>query len=165
VIAIVAAVAGLLGVILGGILQSEAGRVALLREQQLRVASELSGTCLAVFTVLDREMRGLGSPVAFGRGSAEWLEQLDVGIAVAREELRSLMTHLGGVEIMFGSGSIVQRTAMDLATHLHSMFAEAEKRPGDTSVVSREYELAAEDLSAFHAAAHEVFARSIWRRT
>jgi hypothetical protein len=165
VIAIVAAVAGLFGVILGGILQSEAGRVALLREQQLRVASDLSGTCLAVFNTLDREMRALGLPAAFDGGPAEWLEQLDTGIAVAREELRLLMTNLGGVEIMFGSGSAVQRASGDLVTHLHSMFAETEKRPGDTSVVSREYELAADSLGAFHIAAHDVFARPIWRRS
>jgi hypothetical protein len=157
---IVAALAGLAGVVLGGILQVEASRRALLRDKQLSAATDFSAAAVGVFMVLDREMHRRGKPPADRAGQADWLAQLKAGLEVVRDEVRALMSIAGRVEMLFGVGSPTAQAANDLVVHLSQMLDAT--GGDDVKAVTREYEAGADMLETVHRAAHRVFARAVW---
>lgn len=165
---IVVGVVGLLGVVVGGILQIEASRRALLRKEQLDAATDMHIAGTAFFTAMERRSRTLGLDDVRKLTPDEklaWLTASRETVDAAREDARRLMEVLARVVLVFGHhskpGSAAAETVANAHTVIEVLAQEGEDR---AEALTAAWAATVKSLERFSVAAHDDFTRPLWRR-
>jgi hypothetical protein len=131
-IAVIAGVAGLVGVLAGGVLQLEASRRALLREKQLAAAEEVDAAAGSIFMGLERRARDLNARGVEGLTTEQreaWLASSRASAADAREDARRILALSSRIELLFGEESSSARALGPLSTTFMNSWRSLRTRP------------------------------------
>lgn len=156
------ALAGLIGVIAGGLLQMRRGRIEQLRERQLVAADDFASAAMMVFITLSRKMEELGD--ADLEDIKPWLDGFAEAVAQTRDVLHELTARMSRLELLFGVGSPTASKAAETIGHLHRLTLEMQKDVRDPKPGIDAYEAAADAFGEFNRRAHQVMTEPGWRR-